>query len=157
MSLKKVEQAKQDKGFRKGDLVVYGVLALLIAATFLALFLVRDTSPLQGIDVYIDNELVLEYSFEEDAPKISSGTDCAEIVRNDGEMLVIRFSCGGGYNVVEIDKTLRSVAVTDADCASKECVAMRNITDNSGIIYCSPHRLMILPGGYDPDSGTIIM
>lgn len=153
MSLKKVEQAKQDRGFRKGDLIVYGVLALLIAVMFFAVFFTRDTRPLQGVGIYVDNALVLEYDFAEDEAKSLSET--VEILRNDGERLTVKVVVKGGYNILEFDKAVRSVTVTDADCGSRDCVAMRDITDNSGIIYCSPHRLTILPVGYDPDSGYI--
>ncbi|MDE5729708.1 MAG: NusG domain II-containing protein [Clostridia bacterium] len=69
--------------------------------------------------------------------------------------LKIKVTANGGYNVIEIDKAERSVKVTEADCGKRDCVYTAAITDNSGMIYCSPHKLRILP--YDFDSGDNII
>lgn len=157
MSLKKVGEAKKDRGFKIWDLLVYGIVVVIIAVMFIVVFAAKDTSPLQGVCIYIDNSPVFEYDFiNGDYSILDDG--CVEIISDDSDKLTANFHFKGeGFNTVEIDKVSVSVTVTDADCGSKDCTYMRDIVDNSGIIYCSPHRLKIIPVGYDPDDGTIIM
>ncbi len=157
MSLKKVAEVKKGRIFKIWDILVYGILFLIIAVMFIVVFAAKDTSPLHGICVYIDNSPVFEYDFVNGESAVLKNDGCVEIVSEDGEKLTVKFYYGENYNVVEIDKIAISVTVTDADCGSKDCTYMRAIVDNSGIIYCSPHRLKIVPVGYDPDGGTIIM
>lgn len=158
MSLKKVGETKKDRGFKIWDLLVYGIVAVIIAVMFIVVFAAKDTSPLQSVCVYIDNNPVFEYDFVNGESTILKNDGCVEIIADSDEKLTLKFYFGNrGYNTVEIDKVSVSVTVTDADCGSKDCTYMRDIVDNSGIIYCSPHRLKIVPGGYDPDNGIIIM
>lgn len=155
MSLRKVEEAKGDRGFRKWDLPVYGILVLLIAVMFIAVFATRDRSPLSGVRVYIDNVAVFEYNFQTGEYEILADGG-VEIAEEDDERLLARFSYGGGYNLVEVNRS-GWVTVTDADCGTRDCVYMPAIQDNSGIIYCSPHRLKIVPYDFDPDDGNITL
>ena len=53
MSLKKIEQVKKDKGFKLFDLIIYGVVAVLVAVLFIVVFTTRDASPLTGVRIYL--------------------------------------------------------------------------------------------------------
>lgn len=146
MSLKKVTQVKADRGFKIFDLIVYGIVILAVAVAFIVLFTTRDDSPLSGIRVYAKGEAVFEYSFKENAYKIVG--DGAKItVDKDEEKLTVRIATDVGYNTMEIFKSGK-VKVVDADCKNKDCVYSMEIKDNSGIIYCSPHGLRIVPYDY---------
>lgn len=152
MSLKKIEQAKSDRGFKIWDLVIYGGVILLAAALFIAVFLSRDTSPLKGIRISVKNEVVYEYDFKKGE---ISRTEAVEIISDDGDLIVLDISAGGGYNRVEINKN-GWVRITSADCSSRDCVYTPKIADNGGVIYCRPHNLKIVPFDYDLDNGTLI-
>lgn len=156
MSLKKVEQAKKDRGFRIFDLIVYGAIVVVIAVLFIVIFSVRDKSPLKGICVYIDSAAVFRYNFEEDEPVVLTEDGSVVIEKNNSTELVVNFYTGGsGYNVMTVNKTARSVSLTDANCRGRECVYTAAIKDNNGIIYCAPHKLKIEPSDYEPDNGYI--
>lgn len=155
MSLKKVAQAKEDKGFTKADLVVYAVLAVLIAVVFLVVFISRDGSPMTGVCIYVKYDAVFSCDFTNGSYEILD--DCVSVEEGEGGVLLVRVEAGGGFNLVEIDRNAPSVKVTEADCGRLDCVYTSAIVDNSGIIYCSPHGLRILP--YDAvfeDDGTIL-
>ena len=146
MSLKKIGQIKEGKWFRGWDLIVYGVIAVTVAALFLSVFLTRDSSPASGIRITYAGATVFEYDYSTDKyGSVNAG--CIEINGDSDEKLELTFRPnGGGYNRVVIDKKNRSVKVVDADCsARKDCVYSPAITDNSLIICCTPHKMIIEP------------
>lgn len=151
MSLKKVGEVKKDRGFRLFDLIVYGVIVLFVAVTFIVVFTTRDVNPLGGIRVYADDKTVFEYDFKSEPVYDKEKVELAE----DNGNLILTVRAGGGYNKIVIDKDKKTVKVTDADCGKKDCVYTPAIKNNSGIIYCSPHRLRIVPYNFDPDNGKI--
>ena len=153
MSLKKIEQVKADKGFKIFDVVVYGLIAVLVVALFIAVFVTRDDSPLSGIRVYSKGVAVFEYNFEKDEYKQLSDDVKTEVTDKDG-VLTVKITADVGYNVLEIKKS-GSVKVTAADCRSLDCIYSPAIKDNSGIIYCSPHGLRIVPYNYSTDDPNV--
>ena len=156
MSLKKVEQVKADKGFKIWDLIMYGAIAAIVVVLFITLFAVRDTSPLKGIRVVLGNEVVYEYDFE-NGKQISCNTQIVEITDDNAESVSLKVKSGEeDYNYILITKS-GSAKMTDANCDKRDCVYAPEIKDNSGVIYCSPHRLKIIPYDFDMDNGNIIM
>lgn len=159
MSLKKVTEVKADKGFKIRDLAVYGAVILIIAVIFIAVFVTRDTSPLKGVKIYTDEVLVFEYNFTNGeyknyAPQSVILSDSEESSAENS--LKIKITANGGYNVVEINTKERAVKVTEADCGKRDCVYTAAITNSSGMIYCSPHKLRILPYDFEADDNIII-
>lgn len=152
MSKTTLENIKKDKGFKIFDLAVYGVIVLIIAVTFIAVFATKDSSPLKGVCVYLNEAVVFEYDFENDSYEKAEGYDIE--VSDKGESLQIKISVKEGYNLIEIDKK-GSVRIKEADCHGRDCVYSPAITDSNGIIFCSPHLLKITPSNYD-DSKVII-
>lgn len=155
MSLKKVADVKADKGFRIWDLIIYGVIAALAVILFAVIFATRDTGPLSGIRVYVANEAVFEYDFTS-GEYTNLNPSVAGIISDGDDCLTIRINATEGYNIVVIDKS-GSVKVSEADCTKNDCVYYPAISDNSGFIYCLPHRLKILPCDFNPDNGNLIM
>lgn len=154
MSLKKIEQVKKDKGFKVLDLIVYGVLAAAVVALFIGIFLLRDNRNLSGIRVTANGVPVFEYSFDGDEYSVLKDGFIADL--SDSEVkLTVTVKSDYGYNKIEINKTGRSVQITDADCLGGDCVVTPPIKDNGGIIYCSPHRLKIEPLNIEKDDGII--
>lgn len=152
MSQKTIENVKKDKGFRIFDLIVYGVIVLIVAVSFIAVFVTKDKSPLTGIRVYVEDKVVFEYDFENDKPKVMAGYDVE--VSDKGKSLNVKVSTDYGYNLIIIEKKGR-VHIKDADCRGHDCAYSPAITDNNGIIYCSPHRLKITPFNFDDGKVTM--
>lgn len=153
MSLKKVREVKADKGFKKWDLIVYGVVILLVAALFIVTLFTRDTRELIGIRVYVYNDVVFEYDFKENKYTL---TDSAEILTEDENSLTVKITNKKDYNVVAVDKK-GGARVIEANCHTKDCVYTAEIVNNGGAIFCLSHGLKVLPYGYDIDNGDIIM
>lgn len=154
MSLNKVTEVKADKGFKIRDLAVYGAVILIIAVIFIAVFVTRDTSPLKGVKIYTDEVLVFEYNFTNGEYKNSS-LETVTVTPAENS-LKIKITANGGYNVVEINTKERTVKVTEADCGKRDCVYTAAITNSSGMIYCSPHKLRILPYDFEADDNIKI-
>jgi hypothetical protein len=155
MSLKKVEAVKKEKGFKILDLIVYGIILAVVVVLFIVVFATKNTDALSGVRIYSKGEAVFEYSFETFEYKQLSNSVTVETEEAEG-VLTVKIISSDGYNVVRIDKSGK-VKVTDADCRNKDCTYMPEITDNSGIIYCSPHGLRVVPYDFDADDGTVIM
>ena len=154
MSLKKVTQVKKDRGFKIFDLIVYGVIIVLIAVLFISLFATSDRSPLSGVRVCVDNRAVFGYDFEKDEYEILSDKVAVE---NGADKLTVTVTPHSGEkNVIVINKKRGTVKMTEANCHGKDCKYMPEIKDNSGIIYCSPHKLRIEPLNFE-DNGNVIL
>lgn len=144
MSLKKVEQVKADKGFKIWDLIIYGAIAVLVAVLFIVIFATKDESPLTGVRVFVEGQSVFEYEFGGE-PVYSEAVTKENVEEDDKGLTVTVNSAGGGVNVIYIDKTAKTVKVTEANCNGKQCVYFPAIDDNSKLIYCNPHGLRIEP------------
>ena len=153
MSLKKVYELKKDKGFKLFDLIIYGGVVVLAAALLLSVFLTRNDDPLTGVRVYVAGTVVFTYEFDGELTGRSESVEVAE----DGRGITLTVHTDGGYNVIYIDKTARTVKVTDADCRGKQCMYFAAIDDNNGLIYCNPHSLRIEPFYRNLDTPDIIM
>lgn len=153
MSLKKVTQVKKDRGFKIFDLIVYGAVVLLVAVLFIVWFTVSDRTPLSGVRVCVDDRAVFEYDFEKDEYKNLDEKIVTNVDDKENTLTVTVVPHAGERNVIVIDKK-GTVTVTEANCYGKDCKYMPDIKDNSGIIYCSPHKLRIEPLNYE-DGGNV--
>lgn len=164
MSLKKVEQVKKDRFFRVWDILVYGLVAAVIAALFIAWFVTRDTSALTAVNGYYGGNQVFSYDFVADELIIISPENVREVPSESADELTLIFITDGGdfdgphgYNTIVFDKSARTVRVTESDCSGTwvpDCVVTGTVSDNSKPIICLPHRLEIYPAGYnDADDG----
>lgn len=153
MSLNKIDEVKRDRGFRVGDLVVYGIIALVIVGLFVTLAFTLDKSPANGINVYYRNDVVFFYYFDSAKYKVVDASH-AEITSDGLNTLEIRFygTDKDEFNDIVIDKDAHSVYVKEANCSlRKDCVHAKAITDKSGIISCFPHGMKIQPLDYEID------
>lgn len=156
MSLKKTQQLKNDRGFKPADLIIYGIIVLLVAAAFIWVFASRDSAPLSGFTVYVGNTRVFEYDFTRNKYAVLPA-DGVEVETEEGANLTVTVRQAAGYNVLEVDVSAKSVRVVQADCGRGDCVFTPAVRDNSGIIYCSPHRLRIVPFNFDDYNGDILI
>ena len=128
----KVENVKKGM-FKRWDIAVYALIAVLIAVSLIVFFANKTST--EAFEVYINGEKVMEYSFADNSYLIYK-SDRVEVV-GDAQF---RFICDGGYNVLKVDKDNKDAVVTDADCAGKECKSMKL---SSGTIICAPHGLVV--------------
>lgn len=154
MSLKKIEQVKKDKGFKIFDLIIYGAIILTVAVLFIVIFTTRNTDPLTGVQISVRGEVVFSYGFDS-SPEYSS--ESVEVKEEEAGITVTVHTDGDGINVIYIDKTARTVKVTEANCKGKQCVYFDAMANNSQLIYCSPHGLKIEPLSEVYDNPDIIM
>lgn len=161
MSLKKVESVKKEKGFKLPDLIIYGAIFLLVAALFIAVFATRNTDPFQGVQVFVNNTAVMYYDFDKGELKILAKDGSVQAPDGDTDsVFTVKVSAGEeGYNVIEIDRTARSVGIIEANCGTRDCVHTPSINNNNGIIFCSPHKLRIIPFNFEveDDGGNILI
>ena len=154
MSLKKVTQVKKDRGFKIFDLIVYGVIIVLIAVMFISIFATSDKSPLGGVRVSVDGVAVFEYDFESAEQKILS--ECVAVEEAGDKLTLTVTPHKDEKNVIVIDKKGGTVKITEANCHGKDCKYMPEIKDNSGMIYCSPHKLLVEPLSFE-DGGNVVL
>lgn len=153
MSLKKIQQVKKDKGFKIFDLIIYGIIAFTVAVLFIAIFATRNTDSITGVQITVKAQTVFEYEFG-GKPVY---TEEVEVKEDSAGLTVTVHTEGDGINVIYIDKTAKSVKVTDANCKGKQCVYFSPIVNNSQLIYCNPHGLKIEPLKEVKDDPDIIM
>lgn len=156
MSLKKVEQAKADRGFKKLDILVYALIAVIISSIFLSLFLTRDTDPLKGVEVYVKREAVFRCTFDNGKCEYDVLSD-GVTVEESGILLLVRVETDGEFNLIRIDPISPSVSIIEADCRGQDCTTLPPITDNNSMLYCSPHGLVVQPYNYLPDDDGYII
>ncbi len=128
----KVENVKKGM-FKRWDIAVYALIAALIAI-LVVVFAFNGTSADVFI-AYINGEKVMEYSFADNS-YIIYDPDRVEVLSDTQ----FKFICDGGYNVLIVDKDDKDAFITDADCAGKECKAMKL---SAGTIICAPHNLTV--------------
>ncbi len=152
MSLKKIEQTKQDKWFRLFDLIIYGVIIVAVVVLFIVLFTTRDTSGLSGVRILIKGETVFEYEFAED--KYSILSDKVEVKEEDGG-ITVNVRDGDNFNAVYIDRDKKTAKMSEANCRGKHCLYFSPLKNNSNFISCSPHSVKIEPLIQDLDNPVI--
>ena len=162
MSLKKVNQVKKDRFFKIWDILIYGIVAVVIVALFLAVTLTQDTGALTGINIYYQDALAFTYDFEEDEYDIRLENNIRVEAENSDHITLIFCENGGSfdgpadYNIIEIDKRERAVQVTESDCSNRrDCVFTQPIGNSAGVIVCTPHNLRIVPTDYVDDGTTL--
>ena len=154
MSLKKVEQVKKDKGFRLFDLIIYGVILALVAIIFIVVFTTRNTDPLTGVKIYVNAEEVFTYEFGGEA--VYSESETLTVEEDDAGISVTLHTRGDGLNKVYINKSAKTVKMTEANCKGKECLYCWTIEANgSRPICCFPRGIRIEPLIKNLESDTL--
>lgn len=157
MSLKKIEQVKQDRGFKLFDLIIYGLVLLAVAALFIAVFATRDKSPVTGIKIYIRAEAVFEYSFGSAVPSGETLDKRVETKEDENGVTVTVRADEKHLNVIYIDKAKKTAKMTEANCKGGQCKYFPAIDDNNKYIYCDPHGVKVEPLSRDWDNPNIII
>lgn len=138
MSLKKISEEKQNKFFRKKDLIIYILVAVVIAAVFLAVFLSEDKDAPENIRIIYADEVIFTMTIGEE------GIIYSEVVTSEKTNYGYRVTVTTekGKNVFEVNVGERTVTVESADCEGGDCRTMK-ISKKSDSIVCLPHLLRV--------------
>ena len=153
MIKRNLSELKNSKPFHLFDLIVYLIVAAFIVAAFLFVFASKNNAASQGFYVLYDNEIAAEYLYDDGEFKIKDEYSAHFFI--DGDKIFFYPNADGhtDYNIIFVDKANKTVKITDATCAGKDCT-YQEVSKNGGFIYCAPHKLKIVPMGLnDPVSG----
>ncbi len=148
MSIAKIRQEKENKIFKRWDILVYAIILILIAVLFLTIFLTKDNSRLDGFKVSYDGDVIYTYIFS--TKEEQKEDKYIDILERSDSILKIRVHLSDlehDYNIIQVNLQERVITVIDADCSvSKDCTGMK-IKSMSDTIICVPHKLIIEPIG----------
>ena len=141
----RISEEKQNKFFRKWDILIYAILALLIVALFLIVFLPTRKSQYTGFRMEYDGKVVLEYDFDKDSMQLDK--NYVSYAKESATTYTIWFKNGEDENIIIVDIENRVITCEEANCSlSKDCTHMK-ISKMGDTIICIPHKLMISPIG----------
>lgn len=138
---------KDEKPFKKGDIIVYAVVAIVIIAVALAVYLPKkNTEEITRFDAFFGDEKLFSYDFSTKRITVTEfGKGKVNIT--DGETIKVSIVTEKGSNELEIgDKYVRMVS---ADCSSHpDCVEKFSpLTTGGKVIVCLPHEIKVVSYG----------
>lgn len=136
---------KNEKVFKKADIIVYAVIVLILAAISLAVFLPqKDSSAIKSFSVYYGDSIIYSYSFGTHSGKVTEAGKGKVTVCATEETTLVYVSTDLGHNVIEIGADY--VKMSEADCSERpDCVELFSpLTEKNGAIICLPHKLRIV-------------
>lgn len=140
---------KENKVFKRADLIIYAILFIIAACLFLQSFKIKsDDVKTNGFSVAVKGTVVMTGDFTTKTYVIKDETSVTVV--EDGVFEIVSES---GKNVIRISWDDGDVKVTDTDCGTtKECTRM---SLKNGDIICVPHSLIIRKIGLvaDPTVG----
>lgn len=132
--------------FKRADIVVYALIAV-VAIVLLLVFLLPQDGGLSGFEITYDGATVLTYDFDDGLSVEDGFADSVEVTEGDGG-LYLTVTTDDGVNTCFVDPADRRVKMTDADCSlSKDCTYMPALDSGGGAIVCVPNRIRIVPVG----------
>ena len=153
MSYDRVKKVRGSGPFRPADIIVYVLLAAVVAALFAVFVFSAARSPALSYAVDVGDERVLTCSSDLTCTVSAAWTERVELTAGDGTLTARIALPNGGYNVVEFTPT--SARVTGADCSlRRDCVHSPAVTTDSGVIICVPHDLRVYGEGRGVDAPT---
>ena len=146
MSLKSIEQVKQNKIFKPLDLIVYFLLAALIGALLMITFFQNEQAgAITGLEVKVKGKQVAVFSYADRTFRQTALFDgsCSMTEEKVGYLITIQTG-EDGKNLLYIPKDGGKVTMRDANCSSdKDCTYM-SIQNPMDAIICIPHSLVIV-------------
>ena len=149
------EVDKKISPYKKGDLFIYILIAVIVLALFLAFVIFPGAKKTDGIIIRKHGKDIVKVLFEKEEFSFLNDGEKFVIAEksSDGVIIFTVKEDGSHYNVVKVDCINKSAKVTDANCStSKDCVYSPAVSDGKGAIVCEPHELLIIPitGEYTP-------
>ncbi len=134
---------REEKIFKKWDILLYALLLLVIVGISLAVFLPKEV-PLQKVEIYENDLLLYSYDFVTKVGKITEYGE-EKVTVTEGEKTLVTVNTKG-TNVIEIGSDYAVMA--DADCDGKDCVKFFSPLKSGGkSIVCLPHGVKVVAIG----------
>lgn len=154
MSLSHVKKTRSSRPFQPLDAILYAVIALLFVVLGFV-FLWQGEQPLVGFQLTYDGTEVAAYSFQNGLRVLDSNH--VQVVSEDEATLTLLFFAESedAFNQIVINKADKSVSVAQANCSSHADCTLSPLRMGQPVV-CVPHRMTILPTGYQPfDDGIL--
>lgn len=152
LKIKNYLKIKQNKPFEINDIFIYLLLIVTIFVLFLFFVFLPKNDKTSGFAVYKGQDLVLTFYNQTNDYLIQNNyLNLVDIKTQQDGVLITVFTDQNqkGYNVIFINTNERFIKMHDSTCSqSKDCVHSPAI-NNSGMIYCAPHDLKLVPLGQD--------
>lgn len=150
---KSLSEIRTSKPFYPFDLIIYCILAVIVAGVFFIVFLTEKTGGEKGFKIIYDDKVAAEYYYKDGNLIIRDGFSAYFYESADGIYFYPDGELHDDYNLIAVDRENKTVTIKETTCAGRDCAAMV-ITADGGFIYCAPHKLKIIPAGLnDPVSG----
>lgn len=138
------EKIKEKRLTEPHDIFMYICVVIILISFFLGIFL-NKSQRLEGFKIETNNQVVFEFDFDKNTYNITNGYESFIIV-NENSITVFVDQEKTEFNIVSFDVENKTVCVLDSTCSStKDCVKSPKITNDKGVIICSPHKLKVLP------------
>ncbi len=157
MSINNIKQEKENKIFKKWDILIYATLFVLIVGLFLVVFITKDNSKIEGFEILYKNNKILTYDFQKKS--FDYDNNYIEIGEYERGYIILFYldEKKSVFNKIQVNIKDRTIVVLDASCSSsKDCTAM-SIKNSSDTIICAPHKLIIQPLGTKSVDDNIIV
>lgn len=144
MSMERLKKERENKPFRKADLIIYLVLTVVIVILFVVFVINSGSSQSQGFEIVLNETVIFQYDFDSDSYSIANGYENVVLVdTQNGFYITVYTDNGKHYNKISVDKDKKQILMADANCSSsKDCTKM-SISDDKGVIICVPNGIMV--------------
>ena len=145
-----VSAVKTAKPFKKGDLIIYSSIVLLVLILFSVFVFFPKETRANGFKVYCNNDVVFTHEYGTDFFDVKADwSNNVSITKDEHgfQITVLIHQDSHAKNVIYCDEENLTVKMIDSNCSvSKDCTFMPAISCD-GAIYCLPHGLKISPLG----------
>jgi len=150
LKLKNYSQIKQNKPFEINDIFIYLFVIVSLFVLFLSLVILPQKKKTNGFAIYKGQEIVFTYYNDKNDLIINdkySNLVNIEQLKDGITIKVFTSETFENFNFIFINTADNYAKMHDSTCSqSKDCVHSPSIT-SSGMIYCAPHDLKIVPLG----------
>ena len=149
MKKKTLSRIKSSKPFEFNDVFIYlSIIFAVLVLLFIFVFF-PSTKKYDGFNVQVGNKTILTYSIDQKEVNVSLEYKDKILIDETEEQITVTIYLSqdkSAFNVIVFDKIAGYAKMLDANCGGKDCVAFPPL-QNSGVIYCDPHDVKILPIG----------
>lgn len=143
------KSVKNGKPFKRWDILIYLLLAVIIANTLLFVYLIKNKKPEStGVEFIYRDQVVFVFNFDGSYEQKDLSLT-VEIDKRTDNLYHLTFCFEENYlkaTKVKIDLKEKSADVLFSNCSnSQDCVYTPAIKDGVGAIICVPFDFKILP------------
>ena len=135
-----LKRYKNDRFFKPFDLIIYIVIALIVALSIISLIALTKTTDTDGFKVVKNGQEVFSYTYK-NGILINADFKDNVTVNSDGTITV---TFDGKHNTLKFNDDEKWVQVVDANCKTHDCITAGKLKSN-GVILCLHNNVKILP------------